>query len=827
MQVRLNRDSFLVWAVAPAICTVIVLWYQFGFSMGAMLEEWGVLALMQQHPSLWSSFPGQVKADMFAARPLQILPHFIAREISGDSFLGFHLVLMVGCVLRIIGGAWLGNFLFRNKAYAAAFGLLCFAYPADTQQFEFRTVHIVFSLGLVVFGSACMVSAFTANTATRRWAALVTSAMCSCVAVLIYEPFITLYLIAPLALLSREGFKNFIRLLKHRKGILAASFIAPLVNAAYLFYAIVIFKSSYQVNASGGSMTGAIMHNLHYLIDSDAYNVFYDAWVSTWWILTSQVVHYRFIVFTGIALLLGLLFLTRRETNAVPLSQTARYVLSGLILVVVGYLPFMVAESHMVINQRTFMSVAPGASMIVIAVIAQICRRSNATGIVIAAGFIFFGFVAQLYQFDRYTRDYTGIVLPYTSMLADQTDPAKRVHLVFDQTGFGGHLEGMYENKVQHAANVRQNEDLGITELCLPGPQSEQLLSANCSLKDGNWVVRSSEGIVATYPRDAVQIITIGPGFDSNYRSRSSRWRDYGHFVEAKSMFRIPDPHAYQCVADSMWGYSGFCRGQGWSDGVFNHDRFRHTNFITALRGDTSLLFALTPSRENYVFKASVYGSISADTRAHMQLLVNGTEVKANTAGGDILASVPPSLLKDGLNKIEFLNVKSSASDTGLALTRVDLAPVGSPQLAEDENLVTVALGRWIDFSSPDTRAVMQSGFSATESKGTWTDGASAQMTFLMPAGKTHAVFVGEAIPFFNETHKRLAVSIEVNGQHVADQIFTAPAEVVSLQFPIKLSEQDARQPVVVRFSFDSTARPSEQDKRDLGLYFTRFRLTD
>src|ERR1700722_2677127 len=162
MQVRLNRDSFLVWAVVPAICTVIVLWYQFGFSLGAMLEEWDVLALMQQHPSLWSSFPGQLKADMFAARPLQILPHFIAREISSDSFLGFHLVLMVGCVLRIIGGAWLGNFLFRNKAYAAAFGLLCFAYPADTQQFEFRTVHIVFSLGLVVFGSACMVSAFTA-----------------------------------------------------------------------------------------------------------------------------------------------------------------------------------------------------------------------------------------------------------------------------------------------------------------------------------------------------------------------------------------------------------------------------------------------------------------------------------------------------------------------------------------------------------------------------------------------------------------------------------------------------------------------------------------
>ncbi|MGA7814438.1 MAG: hypothetical protein WCA53_16230, partial [Caballeronia sp.] len=459
------------------------------------------MSMMQSHPSFWNSFPGQLMADKFAARPLQILPHFIARQISSDSFLGFHIVLMAGCVLRVIGGAWLGNFLFRNKAYAAAFGLLCFVYPADTQQFEFRTVHIMFSVGLMVFGSACTVSALTANTAAKRWAALVTSTICSCVAVLIYEPFITLYLIAPLALLSRDGFRSFIRLVIRRKAIVAASLIAPLANAAYLFYAIVLFKSSYQVSASGGSMTGAIVHNLHYLIDSDAYRVFYDAWVSTWWILTTQIVHYRFIVFTGIVLLLALLLLTKRASNAVPLSQTARYVLSGLILVVVGYLPFMVAESHMVINQRTFMSVAPGASLIVIAVIAQICRRSNATGIVFAAGFIFFGFVAQLYQFDKYTRDYTGIVLPYTSMLADQTDPAKQVHLVFDKTGLGGHLNGMYESKVRYAAIVRRNQNIGITELCMDESQTAQLPFSNCTLKDGNWVVRSSAGITATYPQ--------------------------------------------------------------------------------------------------------------------------------------------------------------------------------------------------------------------------------------------------------------------------------------------------------------------------------------
>jgi hypothetical protein len=832
MLVGLKRDSFFAWAIAPAVFTVVVLWYQFGFSLGGMLEEWDVLYLIQLHPYFWSSFPGQLLSSLFAARPLQILPHFIANQISSDSFLGFHIVLMAGCALRVIGAAWLGNHLFRNKAYAATFGILCFVFPADTQQFEFRTIHIVFAVGLMVFASACAVHAFTAETQTRsrRRIALLVSVLLSCIATLIYEPFITLYALTPLVLWARGGLGEFVGIIRRRKTILIGWLLGPIFNAAYLFYAIVVFQSSYQVNAANGSMSKSIVQNFHYLIDSDAYRIFYDAWVSAWWMLTQQLVHYRFIVLLAIALLAGLLILSSGSQGDGSLRRTLRYVAAGLILSVVGYLPFMVAESHMVINQRTFMAVAPGGSLIAVAIIAWLFRRFSTAGVVVAAAVVFLGFIAQLYQFDRYTRDYTGVVLPYTSMLADQTDPTKRVHLVFDKTGFGGHLNGMYATKVQAAASVRRREDDGASILCMDQPQTSLMPFSNCALQDGKWVIHGPDGTLVTYPEADVQVITIGPDFDPSYRSRRASWHDHGSYAASKSIFANADPHAYRCEADSMWGYSGFCRGQGWSDGIFNHDHFQHVNYFVSIAPTASLVFPLSPLAKRYVLRAVIFGGVNKGVMSKMKTEINGTDVPFRILDDQILeAEVPQSLLKEGQNQIVFRNATQTVGGTGIALSQVVLAPMRSsllPVTDAEKHVPPVALNEWHDFSKSGVRPMLRYGFSATESKGTWTDGKSAQMTFMLPSGVNAGTFVGEAIPFFNQSHTRLHVAIDVNGQHVMDKIFNAPAQPESFDVPINLASGDATRPVVLTFTFDDTAQPGNGDQRDLALYFTRFKLT-
>lgn len=481
MLVGLRRNSFLWWGIAPALTTILVIWYQYGFSLGGMLEEWDQLWLIQKYPLAWTSFPGQAWSELFAARPLQALPIIVAHKISDDSFLGFHLVLMGACFVRIIGGASIGYFLFRNRAYAAALGILFWVFPADTQQFEFRTIHISLAVGLMAFSSSCALRAILAATSRRRWIALTVSITLSVVAVLIYEPVFTLYAIAPLALFAHYGIYRLRSILKIRWRIAVAWLIGPMANAAYLYYAIVIFKSKYQVNASHGSITKSVIGNLHYLIDSAAYRILFDAWVSAWTILLDKTSHYTYITVVGLVIVIALAFLSNGKRGNKNYARFARYIAVGLLALIAGYIPYMVADTHVVITQRTFMAVAPGGSIIIVTIIFALCRRSNFFGSLVVSGVILLSFVSQLYQFDIYTRDYVSIVRPYTSLIADETDPTKRVHLIFDTSGFGGHLNGMYKTKIQYAPEVRRRENNGEFVLCMSGPQSQYILFANCT----------------------------------------------------------------------------------------------------------------------------------------------------------------------------------------------------------------------------------------------------------------------------------------------------------------------------------------------------------
>jgi hypothetical protein len=826
MLARLKIDSFLCWAVAPALFTVLVIWYQFGFSLGAMLEEWDQLWLIQQNPSVWTSFPGQAWSELFAARPLQALPVLIAHAISTNSFIGLHLVLMVACALRIVGGASIGFFLFRNKAYAAALGVLFWVFPADTQQFEFRTIHISVAVGAMVFAGSLSVRAILATTSARRWSALIASTVVSCVAGMIYEPVLTLYALAPLVLTARYGIHRLSSVLRIRRWIAITWLFGPVINAAYLYYAIVIFKSSYQVSASHGNMLRSIASNLHYLIDSAAYRIFFDAWVSAWLILTDKTAHYNYIVFIGFVIVTFLLLLSSGKHCSLDGKRFVRSIIVGLLACVAGYVPYMVAETHMLITQRTFMALAPGGSIIVIALVSVCCGRFRYLGAVAASIFVLLGVVAQLYQFDRYTRDYVDIVRPYTSILADKTDSTKRVHLVFDSSGFGGHLNGMYISKIQFSATVRRRENDGEFILCMDGPQTLNVLFSNCTFNAGKWRVRNFLGTIAEYSEGEVQVITMGQDIDTHYLSRRASWRDQGTFSESKSIFIVADPHAYRCEADSMWGYSGFCRGEGWSDGVFNHDGFRHINYFVSVAQNASFIFSLSPSAEFYVLKAEIFGRMSSDLLSHMRITINGTAVDVKMIGNALMAQVPAASLREGQNKINFLNVLPAGSATGLALVRVDLAPKGSHYLDDAENNVsTLVLNQWQDLGAGDTHPMLQYGFSETEPTGTWTDGKSAQMIFKLPAGTTTARFIGEAIPFFDETHTQLDVAIDVNGTHISDKTFRAPAKIETFEIPIEIGSEAAKHPIVVTMSFKGTARPSSQDQRDLGLFFRRFKV--
>jgi hypothetical protein len=667
----------LWWLVVSAILCIISIWYNFGLFLGAMIEEWDLLYLMKEHPPFWNSFPGQTLSELTVARPLLVLPFFFASYLFPNSFVGLHVILMLACALRITGSAFLGYYLFRNRLLATTLGLLSLVFPADTQQFEFRTLHINLAVGMMVFSAALVVWAFAAEPSLRRWGALISSVVLSCTAVLIYEPVFSLYAIAPLILFARKGLVGVFYFLRSRMGLVFVYLVGPAINISYLYYAILIVKSSYQVNTIQGSATNSIRRNLHYLIDSAVYRIFYDAWVSAWDILVNQTAHYGFLIVLAIALVGGFAALAHRSEIDVSRSYTFRCVGVGILLILAGYMPYTVAESHMMITQRTFMGSAFGSALVLVALIAWSCQRASIVGVISSAFIVFIGLVAQIYEFDRYSRDYAEIILPYTSMLADRADPSKKVHLVIDQTGFGGHLNGMYVTKVSYAPIVRGGLNNDPFILCMDGPPTPYLLFSSCNLADGEWTVRTTNDVVLKYPQDDVQVITLGPDFDSTYRSRSGLWNDHGSYSKADSIFVTPAPDSYHCIADGMWGYSGFCRGNGWSDGIFSHKSFRHEIYVAAVTSDPTLLFRLLPRKGNYLFRMTLFDELSAENTSRLKMEFNGQPVRLIAATKLVLeAEVPAKTLKDGLNEIRFQNVTPVGTTTGLAVSRFDLMAI-------------------------------------------------------------------------------------------------------------------------------------------------------
>jgi len=664
--------QFFGWACIPAILCVIALWYQFGFTLGGMIEEWDFLWMMNANPHFWNSFPGNPMSDAFAARPLQVMPFAIARAFDHHSFIGFHFVLMIACFLRITAGASIGFFLFRSRTYALALGLLFLVFPADTQQMTFRTLSISLSIGLMTLGVALALRGIVAPSKARRTISIVLSGVASVVAAWIYEPSITLYALPILLIFGRYGIRKTLLVLRRRKSIIGFWAIAPMINAAYLAYSLIVLKSAYQMSVSQHGMLRSIIENRRYLWKSAAYRSFYEAWKTTLDILLHQTARYGFLVIVAVGVVIVLVGVSGRVRNDATVSRFARYIMVGLLALIAGYSPFMVSDGYMNVTQRTFMAVAPGASIVVMAAIAFACRKKDVAGALVAAVFVFIGLVAQLYQFDTYTRLYVSFTRPYMSMMADMMDTKKPVHLVHDTTGIGGYFNGMYITKIRAGASDRLGLTTGASALCLDAPASPYTTRASCKLENDVWTVESIDG-VAKYPAKDVQVMEIGDNFDQDYRSTHGDWNDRASFTTAQSIFRPDkaDQTRYTCSADSDWGYTRFCRGERWSNGVHRMDD--DTNYFMAAAPNPTLQFDLKPTGKIYQLSIQTLG-IDPNAAKKMELSINGTPLKWSIQRDVFIeADVPSSALKNGLNKIEFQQAIAPGTPAGLPITKVSL----------------------------------------------------------------------------------------------------------------------------------------------------------
>ncbi|MFT0171979.1 hypothetical protein ACLKMY_23690 [Paraburkholderia mimosarum] len=670
---RVKRTTALfIASIIAALFAVVALWYPFGFAMGAMLEDWGFFDLFNRLPDYWASFPGQPLANLSVVRPLQLTPFVVAKALVPHSFAGTHLLLMLSCALKVVASTWIGYFLFRSRMLAVAFGLLVLVFPADTQQMSLRTMNISLAGGVMLAGIATCVYGLMARTVRRRIQLIAASMVLCVIAGLIYEPYLPLYGLPAFLVWARYGTRRTWLLLCRRWRLVTLWLVAPACNAAYLFYALYVFKAAYQTDLAEGGILHSLVRNAKYLWESAAYRLFYESWLSTWRILLTETVRYAYIggIFVGTLCLLTLCGASCRAKE--DRTRGVRTLIIGLVAALLGYLPFETAISHVTITQRTFMGAAPGAALVVIAMISLLSfgKRTVITSIVAALA-ISLGFVQQLYQFDKYTRAYVDTIRPYTSYLADHADPSRRIHLVLDTSGLTTWLGGMYFSTVKDGANVRRERTDDQFYLCKNLPLNDSIPFWQCTDRDSFWHLKlndSPDGSL-TFDANNVDVIKIDNTFDTRYDSLKKDWIDFSMPSANWQLFRKPDAAEYACHADSMWGYSQFCRGNGWSEGL----RLEHQNALGSIAPEASLIFPLTPQRSNYTLTISTWDVDSPIAHA-MQTSINGHAiVLERTAPYIWQGSVSPSSLVAGMNTIEFRDVLPTGHKLGLIVTDVTL----------------------------------------------------------------------------------------------------------------------------------------------------------
>ena len=664
-----------------AFLAVLAIWYPFGLSLGGLIEEWELISIIINHPDQWNSFPGNVMSSDFSARPLQFTVFWLAHLISPNSFLGFHILLLVACMLRVVSGIAIGRFLFGRPIHAIVFGLLAFVFPADTQQIAFRTLSINCSLALMLAGVATIGAAIDDRNALRRWSLVLTSIASSICASWIYEPSFMLYIVPPLLLYARGGVAGATRIAKQRSRELSAWLIGPTINAAYLYYAIHVLKSGYQVSSAPNGVLQSALHDLHYLFDSLAFRLCFNAWTSAFDVIHRISTWPYFVLILGV-IAIGLWLISQRMERTLDWRFALRLIIVGIIITIAAYFPFMVQEDHMRIIQRTMMASQFGAAIVFSVIIFFVAGSCRIPLVVASALLLFAGIVVQIYQMDTYTRLYVSVVRPYMSMIADRADTTKPVHLVIDRTGYAAFLNAMYFSNVAVGPGVRLNRFDQLYILCMDEPKTAYLNVGQCE-KDGNiWKIAQPGGDLQTKTVADVDMLSFDENFDSSYRARKGTWLDLGTFTKKNSLFRQRPDNAnwYACEPDSMWGYSNYCRAIGLSDGIFAKVGSHVMNYVLPTAPDASFIFNMSPSHDPYMLRLTIVGEADPAITSEMKLSINGHPLGFRVLNGDrvsgdvIAAPVLSQYLLNGVNSITLTN-SSVKAEWRLPITRVSLLP--------------------------------------------------------------------------------------------------------------------------------------------------------
>jgi hypothetical protein len=358
-----------------------------------------------------------------------------------------------------------------------------------------------------------------------------------------------------------------------------------------------------------------------------------------------------------------------------------------MVLVLVGYAPYLVSPSHQIISQRTFLFATPGAAMAWTGLVGLLgLVRLRVIGAALASLMLVLGLGAQLYQFHHYVR----ISREQDQLLRSIIDavgpmPVDKTLVVIDGTNVMGQT-WMFHNgpKLNSALTYFYGHALSRVEICRTDAwewqrDDELGRKGTCSIDDhavelhspprvsGPGTPLSPAYIDHLLPRNSTVVVTLDNGGHAQRLSPPEpgiapiRDRYMGVLADVSEpwgdrMFRDSTP---QKSADSpfgkYWSMEVPVRGAGWREPEWKVGLFKHTVMTWKTGPVASLYFDIAPDGGAYEVTGNVQAVATPQLREKIIMRMNGTPLAVTWLDATHFnASIPAGLIFKGRNVMQF-----------------------------------------------------------------------------------------------------------------------------------------------------------------------------
>ena len=692
----LKKTSWLGWAFAPAVA-VLLLWLPFGFSLHGLIEEWGVLGVFTTSgPVLFVGSDSVLEAHRL--RPLTVLPHSLAYLATPDSFFGWHWAMILSLILKGASAAYLGSRITGSPRWGVCYGLLVLLYPADTMQLAFRGLHINAALAMMLLGSALMVHAQAQPSIPARRLSVLAGVACMVAAQLMYEVAFTLVLIPALVFWCRDGCASTWKGIRRNPLPTVGWVTAAALYAAYVAWASSWGGQSYQgALTSGQSPIDTLRAALPKLFQIGLMRTILGGWSDALGMVRKEFTGHAYLIAAGLALSATVMFASRlgrtrgdapvRRGGGAPWPSQLRMVLVGLLLIVLGYGPYLLSPPHVMISQRTYLFAAPGGALVLLALLQVAARVGRSLAAICLVALITLGAAGQIYQFHHYVaiseaqRKILRTIVENFDV-TDEQSKGKQL-LVLDGSNQLSHTWLLRDN-LQAALTYLYGHAVGPLEICLIPSRSWERLDSlgrtgQCIEEQDQWTFVGPTPVgdqTAPPPPRSItksQLIVLRIGADGlirndsaldNYRFRlstgnTSAARRYRQILAASptgvqlGLFSS-DETRYRWDFGRWWSLEAPTRGSGWREAEWHLGLLRHDAAAWKSQEKASLLFTLKPAGLRYMLSGRFTAILSPAIKDSMTISINGHPALIRwTSAFEFVSTVPAQDLKSGINTLE------------------------------------------------------------------------------------------------------------------------------------------------------------------------------